>query len=243
MGYFTKIRQSKEFARQKKAEDKTKSVEPAAPTQRYRHVPRHARVDAENATALYHSEEEKLRITTNAKRRSQMLFSSRSNSGYSTPTLTRPSSYQDGFGWNERGDINVRPGARRINSTQSRQTRFYVSNEPLPADYNSMINTASTSAEPSPTESSRNSLKSNSSSQEYLEMRRPRHIEGPLNENEVLEQLHRAPYHPPGPSQPDPRHVSIVASPTQEAPAPVPVSAPVAPVKRGRFSWRRSSKE
>jgi hypothetical protein len=118
MGYFHKIKQSKDFAKQKKEEAKTKNMEPEPPKERYVHRPRHARTDAINSTPLHYTQADRQQISEGGRRRSQMLFLSRSNSGYSTPTtLTRPGSYSEGLVWADRGDVNARPtGLRRSHS-------------------------------------------------------------------------------------------------------------------------------
>ena len=118
MGYFHKIKQSKDFAKQKKEEAKAKNMDPEPPKERYVHHPRHAKTDAIHSTPLHYSKADRQQISEGARRRSQMLFLSRSNSGYTTPTtLTRRGSYSEGLAWVDRGDVNARQaGLRRSHS-------------------------------------------------------------------------------------------------------------------------------
>lgn len=124
---FAKIRNAKKFAEEKKKAEESKPAPVVTP---YRHVPKHAATDALHGAHIHKSVEDKQRIYAESSRRRTMINYSRTNSATGTPALTRNSSYQNGYGWTERGDMSLKPGLRRnqssgvVSGRASRRKRF-----------------------------------------------------------------------------------------------------------------------
>lgn len=70
-------------------------------------------------------------------------------------------------------------------------------------------------------------------------MKRPKHVSGPYNDHEILEQLHRS---PPSPTRiQSPPATQIVFKPAPTPVAPIAVAANDTKQKKSLFPWRRSA--
>ncbi len=102
MSIFSKLRGAKKDAVvHKKADTAATSGDQAVQKPaKYRHIPTHAAIDALSGAPSSWKAEDRSKIQAQNKRRSAMV--TRNNSGYSTPTLARNSSY-NGSSWGNEG--------------------------------------------------------------------------------------------------------------------------------------------